>query len=183
MHSVTLEGVPAKPLQMNLDLLRKLVRDVPDFPKPGILFKDISPVLKSAEALQFVAQAFGKSCDLTQIDAFVGIESRGFIFASLCAAHFNKGFIPLRKAGKLPPPLVSESFQLEYGSAILEMNPGQGRVMILDDVLATGGTLKAALSICEKAGYQTEQVGVLIDLTFLNQMMFKNKKIFSILQY
>ena len=161
----------------------KMIRDVPDFPKPGVMFKDISPLLASAEALHYVTQLFGNSCDMSQIDAFVGIESRGFIFASLCASHFKKGFIPLRKAGKLPPPVMGESYQLEYGSATLEMSPGHGRVMILDDVLATGGTLRAAVSICEKAGYQTQQVGVLIDLTFLNQMTFKGKKIFSVLQY
>lgn len=168
---------------MNPQILKTLIRDIADFPKPGVGFKDISPLLKSPEALHFVAETFGNSCDLKQVDAFVGIESRGFIFASLCAALFKKGFIPLRKAGKLPPPVVSESYQLEYGSATLEMAPGHCRVMILDDVLATGGTLAAALSICQKAGYQTVQVGVLIDLTFLNQMQFQEKKIFSIIQY
>ncbi len=168
---------------MNKMDLKKLIRDIPDFPKPGILFRDISPLLKSPAALNQVAEEFGRSCNLEKIDAFVGIESRGFILASYLASHFKKGFIPLRKAGKLPPPVVAESYSLEYGSATLEMNPGTGRVMILDDVLATGGTLQAGINICEKAGYHVEQVGVLIDLTFLNQMKFRGEKVFSIIQY
>lgn len=163
--------------------LKDLIRDIPDFPKKGILFRDISPILRSPEALKFVAEEFGKSCDLTKIDFFVGIESRGFILAAYLASHFQKGFIPLRKAGKLPPPVVAESYQLEYGSATLEMTPGKGRVMILDDVLATGGTLKAAIQICERAGFDVEQVGVLIDLPFLNEMKFRNQPIFSLVQY
>jgi len=163
--------------------LKSYIRDIPDFPEKGILFRDISPLLKSPEALHFVAEAFGKACDLRRIDAFVGIESRGFILASLLAGHFEKGFIPLRKAGKLPPPVVSESYSLEYGKATLEMAPGTGRVMILDDVLATGGTLQAGVNICEKAGYHVEQIAVLIDLTFLNKMKFKGQPIFSLVQY
>jgi adenine phosphoribosyltransferase len=163
--------------------LKSYIRDIPDFPQKGILFRDISPLLKSPEALRFVAQEFGKSCDLSRIDAFVGVESRGFILASLLAGHFQKGFIPLRKAGKLPPPVIAESYSLEYGKATLEMAPGQARVMILDDVLATGGTLQASLNICKKAGYQVEQVGVLINLTFLNEMKFKDEPIYSLVQY
>lgn len=163
--------------------LKQFIRDIPDFPQKGILFRDISPLLRDPQALHLVAQAFGKACDMNEIEAFVGIESRGFILASLLANHFKKGFIPLRKAGKLPPPVVAESYQLEYGSATLEMAPGEGRVMVVDDVLATGGTLQAAVSICEKAGYQVKQVGVLIDLTSLNQMKFRGNPIFSLLQY
>ncbi len=163
--------------------LKSFIRDIPDFPQKGILFRDISPLLKNPEALKFVAQEFGKSVDLGKIDAFVGVESRGFILASLLSAHHGKGFIPLRKAGKLPPPVIAESYSLEYGKATLEMSPGQGRVMVLDDVLATGGTLQASINICEKAGYHVEQVGVLIDLTFLNQMKFRGQPIFSLVQY
>jgi adenine phosphoribosyltransferase len=163
--------------------LKSLIRDIPDFPQKGILFRDISPLLKSPEALQQMAEGFGQATDLKQIDAFVGVESRGFILASFLSSHFHKGFIPLRKAGKLPPPVIAESYSLEYGKATLEMAPGQGRVMILDDVLATGGTLQASISICEKAGYQVQQVGVLINLTFLNQMKFKDKPVFSLVQY
>jgi adenine phosphoribosyltransferase len=163
--------------------LKSLIRDIPDFPQKGILFRDISPLLKSPEALKYVAEGFGKSVDMKTIDAFVGIESRGFILASFLASHFQKGFIPLRKAGKLPPPVITESYSLEYGKATLEMAPGTGSVMILDDVLATGGTLQAGINICQKAGYQVQQVGVLIDLTFLNQMKFQGKPVFSMVQY
>lgn len=163
--------------------LKKYIRDIPDFPSKGVLFRDISPLLRSPEALTWITDQFGKLVDLQKIDAFVGIESRGFILASMLSQKFSKGFIPLRKAGKLPPPVVSQSYQLEYGTATLEMSPGQGRVMILDDVLATGGTLSAGISICEKAGYQIEQVAVLIDLPFLNQMKFREQKIPSLVQY
>lgn len=126
---------------------------------------------------------FGKACDMENIDYIAGIESRGFILASLIAQKYRKGFIPLRKAGKLPPPVVSESYDLEYGKATLEMTPGKGRLLLVDDVLATGGTLKAAISICETAGYQVSQAAVLIDLCFLHKMRFKDEKIFSLIQY
>lgn len=163
--------------------LKELIRDIPDFPQKGILFRDISPLLKSPEALKYVCQEFGKKCDLKAIDYFVGVESRGFILASLMSAHFSKGFIPLRKSGKLPPPVISETYQLEYATATLEMAPGKGSVMVLDDVLATGGTLQASINICQQAGYQVEQVAVLIDLPFLNQMKFRQQKIISLVQY
>ncbi len=163
--------------------LKNLIRSIPDFPKPGILFRDISPLLKSSEALHFIAEEFARACDFKCIDAIVGIESRGFILAALLAGHFKKGFIPLRKAGKLPPPVFSQSYNLEYGTATLEMNAGSGQVLIVDDVLATGGTLHAAIQICEKAGYTVEQVGVLIDLTALHKMKFRDKNIFSLVQY
>jgi adenine phosphoribosyltransferase len=162
---------------------KELIRDIPDFPQKGILFRDISPLLRNPAALKAMADEFSKALQGKQIDAFVGIESRGFILASYLAGHFNKGFIPLRKAGKLPPPVIAESYQLEYGQATLEMAPGSGRVMIVDDVLATGGTLQAGINICEKAGYHVEQVGVLIDLTFLHKMKFRDQSIFSLVQY
>ncbi len=163
--------------------LKDWIRDIPDFPKKGILFRDISPLLKNPAALHWMCEEFGRAADLNKIDFFVGVESRGFILASLLASHFKKGFVPLRKAGKLPPPIIAETYNLEYGSATLEMTPGQGRVMLLDDVLATGGTLKAAINICSAAGYSVEQVAVLIDLPFLNQMKFKDKSIISLVQY
>ncbi|MBC7742055.1 MAG: adenine phosphoribosyltransferase [Bdellovibrionaceae bacterium] len=163
-----------------------LIRDVPDFPIPGVLFRDVSPLLQDAEALDSVAHGFAKLIDLKNVDLFVGIESRGFIFAAMLAAKFNKGFLPLRKAGKLPPPVLQESYALEYGQATLEIAPyrdGKKRVIICDDVLATGGTLKASISLCEKAGYSVEDILVLIDLTFLNKLTFKNQKIKSLIQY
>ncbi len=168
---------------MNTKILMQNIREIADFPQPGILFRDISPILRSPELLKTVAEEFSKKLPIDQIDAFVGIESRGFILASLLASHCGKGFIPLRKAGKLPPPLVSKSYSLEYGKATLEMNPGKGSVVVIDDVLATGGTLQAAVDICQEAGYDVKQVAVLINLTALNKMTFKNEKIISLIEY
>lgn len=164
---------------------KDLIRSVPDFPIPGILFRDISPALQNPEALQQMITDFSKRVDLNNVDAFVGIESRGFIFASLLAAKLGKGFIPLRKAGKLAPPTIQESYDLEYGKATLEINPSDKplKVIICDDVLATGGTLKASINLCEKAGYKVEDVLVLINLVNLNQLTFKNKPIHSLIQY
>lgn len=163
--------------------LKKLIRDVPDFPKPGILFRDMSPLLQSPEALRFVAENLVQKTDLSRIDYFAGIESRGFILAALLAGAHQKGFLPIRKAGKLPPPTKQVSYDLEYGQAVIELPHGRGRVMVVDDVLATGGTLQAAIHLCEQAGYSVESVGVLINLTFLNQMKFKDTEVFSLVQY
>ena len=150
--------------------LKAFVRSIPDFPKAGILFRDISPLLASPEALQEAARLIVAPFDLTRVDAFVGIESRGFILAALAAAVHRKGFIPLRKAGKLPPPVHAESYKLEYGEATLEIAPGHGRVVILDDVLATGGTLRAAISLCSRAGFDVVGSAVLINLPALNTL-------------
>ena len=164
---------------------KSLIRDVNDFPIKGVLFRDVSPLLQDAAAFSAVAHDFAKMIDLDKVDVFVGIESRGFIFAAQLAAKFNKGFAPLRKAGKLPPPVHQKSYKLEYGEATLEMAPATGspRVVICDDVLATGGTLKASVELCEKAGYKIEDILVLINLTFLNEMKFKDEPIKSLIQY
>ncbi len=163
--------------------LKSFIRDIPDFPIPGVLFRDVSPLLTDAEAFKFACTQLIANVDIEKIDLFAGIESRGFIFASYLAAQCNKGFMPLRKAGKLPPPVVSETYQLEYGTATLEANRGQQRIMILDDVLATGGTLEASIKLCQKAGYQVEDVAVLINITGLNKMKFKGRDIHSVIQY
>lgn len=164
---------------------KSLIRDVQDFPVLGVLFRDVSPLLQDAEAFSQVALGFSKLIDLSKVDLFMGIESRGFIFAAQMAAKFNKGFLPLRKAGKLPPPVIQQSYKLEYGEATLELAPASKphRVVICDDVLATGGTLKAATELCLKAGYQVEDILVLINLTFLNQMKFKDTPVKSLIQY
>lgn len=164
---------------------KNLIRDVPDFPISGVLFRDVSPLLQNAEAFSQVAHDFAKLIDLKNVDLFVGVESRGFIFAAQMAAKFNKGFLPLRKAGKLPPPVHQETYQLEYGTATLEMTPAAQKmnVVICDDVLATGGTLKAAINLCERSGYNVQDVLVLINLTFLNQMHFQNQPVKSLIQY
>lgn len=164
---------------------QSLIRDVPDFPIKGVLFRDVSPLLQDANAFSAVANDFAKLINLNEVDLFVGIESRGFIFAAQLAAKFNKGFLPLRKAGKLPPPVLQKSYKLEYGEATLELAPAASpkKVVICDDVLATGGTLKASIELCEKAGYQVKDILVLINLTFLNEMKFNNEPIKSLIQY
>ncbi len=163
--------------------LKSKIANIPDFPKPGILFRDVSPLLKDPEALYFIGQNLVKNIDLSKVDYFAGIESRGFIFASLLAAHHKKGFIPIRKAGKLPPPTVKKSYVLEYGEATIELAPGSGRVVIVDDVLATGGTLQAAINLSKEAGYEVLDVAVLIDLPFLNTFKFNQKSVHSLVQY
>lgn len=163
--------------------LKSLIRDVPDFPKTGILFRDMSPLLQNSEALKFVSQNLVKKADLSTIDYFAGIESRGFILASHMAATHNKGFLPIRKAGKLPPPTKRVSYALEYGSAEIELPLGVGNIMIIDDVLATGGTLQAAIDLSLLAGYTVQSVAVLVNLTFLNKMKFNNEEVFSLVQY
>ncbi|UXR64659.1 adenine phosphoribosyltransferase [Bdellovibrio bacteriovorus] len=163
--------------------IKSLIRDVPDFPKPGILFRDMSPLLQNAEAMNFVSRHLVQRIDLAKVDYFAGIESRGFILAAHLAATHGKGFLPIRKAGKLPPPTKRVSYALEYGSAEIELPLGQGNIMIVDDVLATGGTLQAAIDLSQAAGYSVEGVAVLVNLTFLNQMKFKNEEVFSLVQY
>lgn len=163
--------------------LKSFVRDIPDFPQPGVLFRDISPLLRSPEALDYAAQGLVDGVDLDQVDFFAGIESRGFILGMLLATRYGKGFLPIRKAGKLPPPVVKASYTLEYGQATLELNPGKGRLLVVDDVLATGGTLGAALQLCAQAGYDVRDVSVLIDLPFLNSFRFQDRPVRSVLRY
>lgn len=163
--------------------LKKFIREVPDFPKSGILFRDMMPLLQNPEALLFVSQNLVKQVDLSKVDYFAGIESRGFILAAHMAAVHNKGFLPIRKAGKLPPPTERVTYDLEYGQATIELPHGKGNVMIVDDVLATGGTLRAAIELCQQAGYHVEDVAVLINLKFLNQMKYNNTEVFSLVQY
>lgn len=145
--------------------LKHHVVDVPNFPRAGILFRDITPLLRTQfqptiDALEQLLDAE----DWRQIDAIAGIESRGFILAAALAARRGKGFVPIRKQGKLPPPVVDIAYALEYGSGVLEMQRGAGRLLLVDDVLATGGTMRAAAELCEQAVYKVGALVALIDL-------------------
>ncbi len=161
-----------------------LIRTVPDWPKAGVVFRDISPALaQDFEGVMAAMAGLFSSDDLVSIDAFAGIDARGFIFASALAQRLGKNMLMIRKGGKLPPPSFRESYALEYGDAHLELGQGAGRVIVLDDVLATGGTLKAAADLCAKAGYTVQGFAVLINLTFLNDFAWQGMKVKSVLRY
>src|ERR1700689_2526117 len=148
--------------------LKSLIAEVADFPRQGILFRDISPLLR--EHFDATIQALDElltSEEWNGIDALAGIESRGFILGAALAVRRGKGFVLVRKQGKLPPPVVDVSYDLEYGSGVLEMQPGRGRLILIDDVLATGGTMTAAAELCQLAGYQVRALAVLIDLNLV----------------
>ena len=156
--------------------LSPLIRDVPDFPEPGIVFKDIAPLLADHEALSLVVDALAdagrNSAGEPTVDKVVGIESRGFILAAPVALQLGTGFVPVRKKGKLPGPTYSQSYALEYGEATLEVHEdafiaGQ-RVLVVDDVLATGGTAGAAIELVERAGGTVAGFTVLMELGFLD---------------
>ena len=159
------------------------IRNVPDFPKQGIVFKDITPLLQ--ERFQEVISAMSQGIDWKEIDCVVGIESRGFILGAAMAQLHGKGFIPMRKKGKLPPPIISESYSLEYGTDTLEMiqDDRPKRIVLVDDVLATGGTLRAAANLCAKNKLEVKAMALLINLTFLNKFKEEGLPVFSVLNY
>ena len=145
---------------------------VPDFPKPGILFRDITGILSDADGLKLTLEAFYKMFDKVEFDIVVGLEARGFLFGVSVAEHFHKPFVPVRKKGKLPRETVEVSYDLEYGQATMEIHkdaikPGQ-RVLIVDDLLATGGTAKAAATLVEKLGGKVELFAFVIELCDLH---------------
>jgi adenine phosphoribosyltransferase len=145
--------------------LKTHIAAVPDFPRPGILFRDIMPLLRAQFAATIAALDDQlSSTEWSDVDAVAGIESRGFILAAALALRRGKGFIPIRKQGKLPPPVASLSYSLEYGQATLEMQLGSGRLVVVDDVLATGGTMAAATALCAKTGYSPVALLALVDL-------------------
>lgn len=168
---------------MNKQEYENLIESVPNFPKDGVVFKDISPLLK--HKLHDVVEDMGKNINWEEIDVVIGIESRGFILGAAMAMKFDKGFLPVRKKGKLPPPVIAESYELEYGSDTLEMriNDEKLNVVIVDDVLATGGTLKATIALCEKNNFHVKDLSVLINLKFLNSFDKDGIKVHSVLNY
>jgi len=154
-----------------IELARSLIRDIPDFPQPGVVFKDITPLLADDAAFSSVIDLIVVNYGRGNVDKVVGIEARGFIIASPVAYHFGAGFVPVRKAGKLPWHTDREEYSLEYGSAVLEIHtdailPGE-RVLIVDDVLATGGTATATAQLVERLGGKVIGIACLIELGFL----------------
>ena len=147
---------------------KQYIKEIPNFPKPGIGFKDIQPLLEDGKVFDRVIISMLNK--VPKPDYFVGIDSRGFIFASAMAQKTMNGLKLVRKKGKLPPPTIELSYDLEYGSDTLEIQPGNGKVVIVDDVYATGGTMNAAEQLCIKAGYDVVGKVVLIDLAFLHEL-------------
>ncbi len=152
--------------------LKKHIRDIPDFPKPGIIFKDITPILSDSAVYTRVIDELADRYSKKKIDAIVGIESRGFLFGTSLAYRLAKPFIPVRKKGKLPYKTVEATYDLEYGSATIEMHvdalqTGQ-KVLIIDDLLATGGTAAATCFLVEKQGGQIVECAFVVELAFLN---------------
>ena len=168
--------------------LESLIRDVPDFPKPGIVFKDITPLLADAAGLALAVELMANPFRKAHIDLVVGAESRGFIFGTAIAQSINAGFIPVRKPGKLPSGKNTRTYQLEYGADTLEMHSdaiaGHHRVLMVDDLLATGGTMKACCDLVEDLGGSIVGISVLIELTFLNgRQRVKPHEVQSVLRY
>jgi adenine phosphoribosyltransferase len=164
--------------------LKRLVSDVPDFPQRGVLFRDISPLLRE----HFAATIQAMDSLLTEaewggIDALAGIESRGFILGAALAIRRRKGFVLIRKQGKLPPPVIDVTYDLEYGSGVLEMRPGHGRVVLIDDVLATGGTMTASADLCVRAGYEVSALAALIDLKIVDDYRWRSMPLRAFIKY
>ncbi|SMO74581.1 adenine phosphoribosyltransferase [Solitalea koreensis] len=170
--------------------LKSVVRDIIDFPKEGIVFKDITPILKDPGLCREIVDEYVRQLEGIHIDEVAAIESRGFFFGVLIAQRLNVPFVPIRKKGKLPYKTIAQSYKLEYGEAIIEVHedaivPGQS-VLIHDDLLATGGTVGAAAKLIEKLGAKVEAVSFLIELDFLNgreKLKACSENIISLIRY
>ncbi len=168
--------------------LEDWIRDIPDFPQQSILFKEITPLLQDAKAFRAALDRLAAHYAGAGIQTVVGVESRGFILGAPLAYLLNCGFVPVRKFGKLPSQTVSVEYALEYGTNVVEMHtdairPGQ-RVLIVDDLLATGGTVSAAMELVEKLGGHIEGVAFLVELTFLKgREHFKGHDVFALIKY
>lgn len=171
-----------------MDQLKQLIREVPDFPKPGINFYDITTLLKDGEGFEMTIDALEEQCRGLDVDTIIGIESRGFIFATPLAYKLGVGFIPVRKPKKLPAECVSISYDLEYGQDTLEMHKdavSKGhRVLIVDDLLATGGTARAVVDLVEGVGGTVAGLLFVVELDFLNgRGKFEGHKVHSLIHY
>lgn len=168
--------------------LKNYIRDIPDFPKEGIIFKDITPLWKDKDAFSQTIDIIGERYKNHQIDVVVGVEARGFIVGAPVAYKLGVGFVPMRKPGKLPYKTTSVSYELEYGIDTIQMhedgvNPGE-RVLIVDDLLATGGTARAMCKLVEQAGGKVVELAFIVELTFLHgKDKLKDWPVFSLIQY
>ena len=168
--------------------LESLIRDIIDFPEPGVIFKDITPLIQSPEGMRAAIDGMQEGLKDLDFDLVVGPESRGFLFGMPIAYNLNKGFIPVRKPGKLPYKTISQDYDLEYGSSTIELHvdaikPGQ-RVVIVDDLLATGGTTRAMIDLIEKMGGVIVKIEYLIELEFLKGIdLFKGYDVSSLIKY
>ena len=164
------------------------IRSIPDFPKKGIVFRDITTLLKDAEALHYAVDQLHSRYEAARVDKVVCIESRGFILGSALAVSLGAGFVPIRKKGKLPAEVIREEYALEYGTDIIEMHldalkPGE-RILLHDDLLATGGTMCAAVKLVEKLQVHIVGISFLIELSFLHgRKHLNNYDVFSLVQY
>ncbi len=177
-----------QPSQMNSLKLKSLIRDIPDFPKKGIVFKDITPLLKDPGALKFACHELARKFKGTGAEQVVAVESRGFIFGTAVACELGAGFIPVRKPNKLPAAIESISYSLEYGKDSLEVHcdaiAKNTRVLIVDDLLATGGTAEAVIRLIEKLGGVVVGVVFLVELTFLKgRERLKNYPVHSLITF
>lgn len=178
-------------MQTNIEVLmnfKDLIRDVPNFPKDGIIFKDITTLLKNPKGLSDAAEELYNYAKNKGITKVAGIESRGFILGGIVAQKLDAGFIPIRKPGKLPSEKISESYSLEYGIDSIEIHKdavlANEKVLLHDDLLATGGTMEAACKLVEKLGGEVVQISFLIELSFLNgREKLKKYDVRSIIQY
>ena len=168
--------------------LKKYIKDIPDFPEPGVLFRDVTPLLADKDAYQESIRLLSDFAKEKKVDLVVGPEARGFLFGCPVALALNCGFVPVRKPGKLPREVVSQSYDLEYGSNEIQMHsdsiqPGQN-VLIVDDLLATGGTVDAAVSLIEKMGGNVVGIAFLIELEALKgRELLKYYDVYSVLKY
>jgi adenine phosphoribosyltransferase len=169
--------------------IKSLIRDVPDYPSEGILFRDMTPVMADPQAMQYITETLSNRLRSLNVEALAAIDSRGFIFGAPVAAVMNIPFIPIRKSGKLPPPVVGVDYSLEYGSARLEMTTtavkkGQ-RVAIVDDLLATGGSAGAGVKLVSELGAEVISIAFLVELEFLNgrSVLPNSVDVFSMVKY